>query len=195
MNGRNSISGGLILCALLSFGYGLWIVGQSRKDLSIASREATSTASLTINFNDPLKPRSEGPDVPYCRYNFKVSDVVYRGGEKCPGRLIYAGAVDALNFRSVTHQETVYYDPSDPQNSSLIDFKEKSDIDGKGATLSFGIGALSAIFAVLAFVLTMNQPDAVAGIPPGLPQAREPSPTEFMKNLDNTLAKERHEDN
>ena len=67
MNGRNSISGGLILCALLSFGYGLWIVGQSRKDLSIASREATSTASLTINFNDPLKPRSEGTDVPYCR--------------------------------------------------------------------------------------------------------------------------------
>jgi hypothetical protein len=194
MIGRNSIGGGLILGALLSFGYGGLKVYESKKDLSIASREATATAQVRVNFSDPLRPKSERNDGPDCTYTFHVGDAIHRGHGWCPSELIYQGAVESLQFRSEVHPEPVYFDPSDPETNSLFEFREKSELDGKGASLFFILGAAISMLAVLAFVLGKTQVDAVAQLAPEAPQTRQPSATDFMDNLDQILERERRED-
>jgi hypothetical protein len=191
MINRSSISGGLILGALCAFTYGGSMVYRARKDLSLASREVTATAQVRVNFDDPMKPKSRRRDGPDCTYYFQIGESIHHGRGWCSSDLIVQGALDSLKFSSDVHPEPVYYDPADPETNSLIEYRQRSELDGKGASLFFLFGAVISVLAILAFALGSMQTNATARIDPAPPEEPQSSRTEFMNNLDQLLEKDR----
>jgi hypothetical protein len=184
----------LLLGALLALIYGGAVLYESKRDASVADREATTTANVSISFNDPLRPKSERKGVPVCRYVISVSGIHYAGHGPCPSQLILPGVLESLDLQPSPHPATVYYDPSNPETNSLIEYREKGRLDGKRVSLSIGLGVLLGILAIVGFSLSSKQMDSV-GVVSDQPQSKVASRAEFLDDLNEVLAKERKEDN